>query len=383
MYHSYTGHLKRAWTTLRRAMTLGQAMGLHEHARPPLFGSGGEYQVTPRPEQLWFALVHIDRYLSLMLNLPQCSAESRFAAPLALEACTPEEQLRRLDCCSAGLLLKHREGNYEDDEATMEADRLLQDAAVRMPPNWWSHPPVSGKSGKSELHSLGDIIRIEEHLRHYHLLAQVHWSYLIRNDGCTKYEYNKLTAIQASREALARCLALQNTKSGSHHSPALNRIAFIASTAICIGFFESCRSSCNGGIYATSFPLQRAADRSMMEQALEHMEQTQSLQFDTTSSKIRDAFRKLLNLHTEANDGVSFIVKGLTRNGPLDEFDGKMIEGGLRLSLMFCNDIIIKRSELYGENLDYSSNLQFDDLVLDSALLPSNDAMATQVDGLS
>ena len=34
MYHSYTGNLRRAWTTLRRAMTHAQAMGLHRRMAP-------------------------------------------------------------------------------------------------------------------------------------------------------------------------------------------------------------------------------------------------------------------------------------------------------------------------------------------------------------
>lgn len=69
---SNQGNLRRAWLAFRRAMTMTQLMGLHRGfpgtslkmldptAPPPIM-----------PKCMWFRILYADRYLSLMLGLPQ------------------------------------------------------------------------------------------------------------------------------------------------------------------------------------------------------------------------------------------------------------------------------------------------------------------------
>ena len=91
MYQNNAGNLRQAWLTNRRAMAIAQMMGLH--LGKSTFSDVIDVKIRDRiaPEYMWFRLVTSDRYLSLILGLPQGSRDNRFATPKALESCEPME----------------------------------------------------------------------------------------------------------------------------------------------------------------------------------------------------------------------------------------------------------------------------------------------------
>ncbi|KAL6232097.1 hypothetical protein BDW75DRAFT_243308 [Aspergillus navahoensis] len=69
VFETNAGNLRRAWSVYRRALTAAQLMGLHWSPRPPLPRIDAKLEADP--ECLWFRIVYMDRYLSLLLGLPQ------------------------------------------------------------------------------------------------------------------------------------------------------------------------------------------------------------------------------------------------------------------------------------------------------------------------
>jgi hypothetical protein len=331
IYHSYTGDLCRAWLTLRRAMLIAQTMGLHRGVRPPYMGMTTDGHRPPDPDQLWFTLVHLDRYFSLMNGLPQCSSESSFAAPAKLENCTPEEKLRRLDCAAAGIILKNRENSVCDYEMVLEADKLLQKAAACMPPRWWLLSSFTNTLAKNT-EEAEHWARLKENVRHYHLLTQLHWPSLLCNNDDWKHEYSKISAVNASREALVRYIFLTDSKYVTYHSPAFNRIAFFASLALCLGYLDISRRD-HQTAYAALFSHQRQNDREMMEQALFNMEHMKLLEYDTASAKIKTIFQQLLAIDASASNGIKYDFRVLAEDNYNGEFGSEVIEDGRGLRI--------------------------------------------------
>jgi hypothetical protein len=92
MYQNNAGNLRSAWHSIRRAMLIAQMMGLHRTNKPDsVTVLETETQVRVDPEYLWFRLMRMNRYLSLMLGMLQGTPNNDFAEPHVLELCTPME----------------------------------------------------------------------------------------------------------------------------------------------------------------------------------------------------------------------------------------------------------------------------------------------------
>ncbi|KAF4460406.1 Zn 2cys6 transcription factor [Fusarium albosuccineum] len=342
MHHCYAGDLRRGWLTLRRAMMIAQTMGLHQQVYQPSARSMDPFRSPPSSGRIWFTLVHLDRYLSLMLGLPQCSSESAFATPTELATCEAEEKLQRLDCVSAGRILQLRDSITDGYGTTLETDKILQQSKVCMPPIWWA-PSFIRPKGKMD--EYGHFALLKHQLRHYHLLSQLHWPSLLRDDSDPATEYSRVTAINASREALSRCIALNDTRVAKYHFPALIRIAFLAIVAI---FLANLVADQRGqyGASTAFFTHQRQSDRGMMEQVLEDIEKIEPFISDMASIKIKNVLRELLVIDAEAANGVKYRFHVQPRNSYHDiNFGGEVVQQGkgLLIDMPSCGRILIER----------------------------------------
>lgn len=93
IFETNAGNLRRAWAVYRRALTVAQLMGLHRCPRPP------PPRIDPTleadPECLWFRIVYMDRYLSLLLGLPQGTTDQSIGSPAVLRQDPPLGQFER------------------------------------------------------------------------------------------------------------------------------------------------------------------------------------------------------------------------------------------------------------------------------------------------
>ncbi|KAK3373867.1 hypothetical protein B0T24DRAFT_527867 [Lasiosphaeria ovina] len=334
MYHNNAGSLRRAWVTHRRAMVIAQLMGLHRAAAATAAaGSSNNTLMAGRlvhdaetldridPEHMWYRLVISDRYLSLMLGLPQASIDSPYGSLEALEGCIPMERLERMESIAGGLILQRNSGpNIHDLAATREIDRLLQEAAAQMPAQWWLAPNVSDIIGKGNKENFGETLRIMNQFTHYHLLAQLHLPYLLLQTapGDQNYDYSKMTAVMASREILSRFVAFRGSDAVTAYCRGIDFLAFIASTILGLAHIDArCQQQqqqrVSGGSTigcTASVPHflahQRLSDRGLLERTLQGMEKMARGGKDVMAVNIASILQHLLAIEAAAASGVSY-----------------------------------------------------------------------------
>lgn len=131
------GNLRRAWVVYRRAMTVAQLMGLHRSPMPPLKRIDPE--LDAKPDFMWFRILYIDRYLSLLLGLPQGTSDKSMGATSVLRHEPPLGKFERLLAVIASRILERSESGLATSESTttQSVDSELLRASKSMPASFW------------------------------------------------------------------------------------------------------------------------------------------------------------------------------------------------------------------------------------------------------
>ncbi len=282
MYHDSAGNVRGAWIAIRRAIAMAQMMGLHRglHSPSPSLGL----------EHMWFRLIQADRYISLLLNLPQSSSDNVFAAPTALDNRTTIEKMRRLDLLAAGRILQLTTYERTNFAITREIDLLLQQTSTLMPPRWWllRSPPSD------------DPTPLLDQYTHFHLLFRLHLPYLLH----PSHTSSKVTTLTASRAMLTRFLAL-------HHHPALvattychgmTLFAFTASAALCIAHLAAAQSRLENEYEDLDFLVhERQGDWGLADQVLACLKEEEE---DEVAERMAGVLGCLVGIMEEVGEGV-------------------------------------------------------------------------------
>ncbi|KAF2799374.1 hypothetical protein K505DRAFT_371004 [Melanomma pulvis-pyrius CBS 109.77] len=348
MYQNDAGNLRRAWLSMRRAMVMAQMMGLHRGVSSPSLKML-ELESSINPEHMWFRLVQSDRYLSLMLGLPQGSLDNSFANSKTLDGCTPIERLERIDTVAGGCILQRNGVDLHHTDlhhyaVTREIDKMLQKAEASMPAQWWLAPNLTSNVG--EIDDFRNMIHITDQFAHYHLLTQLHLPYMMRSSTDHKYDYNKITAINASRELLARFVSCFNP--AASYCRGVDFIAFIASTVLCLAHINACHQP-DGGNDDNVFNFlahQRLNDRGIMERVLESMESMARTSNDVIASNIAAILRPLLAIEADVAIGGSYSTSAFSGGDDEKlECSGNITDGGnvLRIYIPYFGTIKIER----------------------------------------
>ncbi|KAK3297323.1 uncharacterized protein B0H64DRAFT_431288 [Chaetomium fimeti] len=354
LYHDLAGNLRRAWVAIRRAITMAQMMGLHRGAdvdTPSLevFDTGPRVFIDP--QNLWLRLLQADRYTSLMLDLPQSSLDDVFASPRALERCTSQEKMRRLDCLAAGRILQRTTADMNDYTTTREIDTLLQTASASMPAQWWLTPDLSATSLTNPTTALTNGTTLMDQFVHFHLVGRLHLPYLLHPPSSTDHTsrhdhtYSQLTAMTATREMLARFLAFRALSPTAPYCRGMDFFAFIAAATLCVAHIQgwgwrrrqhnnynnhhqnhnhntnpekdSIDSSGNGGMMINHLSLlahQRPSDRGLAERTLVCIEQLAGVHVDDVATgEMADVLGRLLGMEEDAarGDGEEWALDGV------------------------------------------------------------------------
>lgn len=353
MYQNNAGNLRCAWLTIRRALMIAQLMGLHRNMdSSSLKVHEPESRLRVSPEYMWLCIVRADRYLSLTLGLPQGSIDNSFATSKALEGCTPTERMQRIECHASGRILQHNEAEKPDSATLQEIDKLLQKAASCMPPQWWLAPDLA-LSASSDEEAFSRFMRIMNQITHYSLLLHLHLPYMLRSSANGEHDYSKITAVNASREMLARFLSFHRCRSTSFYCRGLDFFAFTASTALCLAHIDASRQlrirdseDGKGSNIFNFLSHQRLGDRGMMENALEGMEDMARTSDDGIASKIGSILRHLLVIEADAANGGNYSTNSSAGDteGEL-EYAGKVSGGGkvLHIHIPYFGIVKIER----------------------------------------
>ncbi|KAI1394464.1 uncharacterized protein F4822DRAFT_48336 [Hypoxylon trugodes] len=306
MYLNNAGNLRRAWLANRRAMAVAQMMGLHAGITSPTMAIEDRTWSRIHPGYMWFRIVASDRYLSLMLGLPQGSPENKFENLEPLDTCLAVERMERMESVASNLILQRNSAERTDLAATHKIDKMLQDAAAMMPPHWWATPCVVTTG--NDIETFEETVRLTNQLVHHHLLVQLHLPYMVLPSSTElSYDYSKMTATNASRAIVALFLSFRSSVAAPAYCRGIDFIVFIASTTLCLAHIEARRQHrCyaeKGATVFQSLQHQRPSDLGLLERTLEVMETTAEGNRDIVAQKISNILRPLLTIENNSFKG--------------------------------------------------------------------------------
>ncbi|KAF3407005.1 putative transcription factor gsfR1 [Talaromyces pinophilus] len=315
-FHANGGNLRSAWLAFRRALSLGQLLGLDRPQIPslPIIDSKRKVDL----HQLWFRILYFDTFYSMMLGLPQ----SNIATPTALCNSFANnksiDQLERLQVQVASQIIERdtRHAFAEEYETTREIDRQLLQVARDMPNRFWLPSPPSASSSEKEVIMAGfrDTAILMDILIYYNLLNQLHLPYLLWSDfGDTNYEYSKIACIQASREVLTRFIILLNSNNLSFFCQRIDYFVLMASMTLLLVYLGNHRSpqdptKTSSAIPHLLTPHQRLSDRATMKQVLRLIERASAKGFEESQRKGINLLRCLLSIEADAASGQNYII---------------------------------------------------------------------------
>ncbi|BCS28745.1 uncharacterized protein APUU_70315S [Aspergillus puulaauensis] len=343
MYQNYTGHLHRAWMAVRRATATAQVMGIHQGRNSPyLKFLEPATRAAFDPDYVCFRLIQMDRYLSLMLGLPQTPVEGRFAIPKDVSAFGPMACLERIYCEVSGRIPQRTAADINDISQTRETDKLLQDAAAQMPPQWWLIPPFT-----NEADIVSDTIRLMIQFTHHHLLARLHMPYLLRcsPENNNIYDYSRITAVNASRELLSRYVVFRTVNPAHFYCRGCDFLAFVATTVMCLAHI-SFRSHRVGHSSVFNFLMHsRPMDRGMMERTSEIIESmARESTSDAIAPKLTHIIRHLLDVESNAANGAIYCTSSSRGEG---EISGRLSDEALHIHIPYFGTINFEHGSVF------------------------------------
>lgn len=124
-FHVNGGNLRSAWLAFRRALTLGQLLGLDRPQIPPLPIIDSSRKVDLH--QLWFRILYFDTFYSMILGLPQSNINTPTALYNRFADNKSIDQLERLQVQVASQIIERdrRHAFAEEYETTREIDKQL------------------------------------------------------------------------------------------------------------------------------------------------------------------------------------------------------------------------------------------------------------------
>lgn len=357
MYQSNAGNLRASWHLTGRAILIAQMMNLHRGTEfRSLKFLDPETRVRLQPEYLWFRLIQMNRYLSLMLGMLQGTPSSDFADNQVLEGCTPVDRMQRLDCAAGGYILQRNEAGLYDNAATNMIDEMLQNSMASLPSTWWLMPKFDPHA-HDNAKILENVIRVIDQLTHHHLVAQLHLPNIMRSYADHEYDYSKTMAINASREVLTRFTSLNGIHAFTSFCRGISFLAFIACTTLCIIHIDVKRQrryqdhdQCVSALLDL-IAIQYEGDRVTMERTLDCMQYMSRDSEDQIASKTAGILRHLLSIEkdtTLCGKSVDTLSTGVPERGL--GCGGRISDGGkvLQIHIPYFGTIKFERGSTSG-----------------------------------
>jgi hypothetical protein len=342
------GNLRRAWAVYRRAMTAAQLMGLHRSPIPPL--KRIDPGLDADPGFMWFRIVYMDRYLSLLLGLPQGTIDTSMGIMSVVQHEPPLGQFeRRLTVLASAILERNGSPFAAASIATPQSiDGELLAVSQSMPASFWRpanfHNLTPGSPG-----ALLETVCLAAQVYYYGLLIQLHLPYMMHGiNHRHEQEDAKMTCINASREIMARFLAHRTFNPMSSCSRPVDFFALLAAMTLLLAHLDAHHHR-DGYRQATNILAhQRLTDRAMLDEALEPMHVMSGTNGDIVAKKSAELIQRLLEIEADAAEGSSYTTRNVTGENdgsvPQEYMEKKGDE--LRLRIPYLGVVKITRQDL-------------------------------------
>ncbi|KAB8205452.1 hypothetical protein BDV34DRAFT_99614 [Aspergillus parasiticus] len=300
------GNLRRAWAVYRRAMTVAQLMGLHRSPMPPL--KRIDPGLDAKPEFMWFRIVYMDRYLSLLLGLPQGTSDKNMGTMSTLRHEPPLGRFERLLTIIASRILERNERTFvtSDYTTTQSIDAELLRVSESMPTSFWRPPNFQNLTPGSP-DTLLETVRLGAQVYYYGLLIQLHLPYMVQISENTHHGYSKITCVNASREIMTRYITHRSFNPMSSCSRPVDFFTLLAAMTLLLAHLDEHSHPEAISLLAH----QRLSDRGLLDQALETMDIISNMKKDIIAEKSAELIRRLLEIEADTAEGKTCITRSL------------------------------------------------------------------------
>lgn len=302
------GSLRKAWITMRRAMSLAQVMGIDRGHTAAFRSCDPKADPARRPSArvLWYHLVFWDRYLSLLLGLPVGSQGDEFASAEACEEDTPTERLDKVQTVlSARILERNRNQQLQRDQSrnkafsvdytvTQEIDLELEAAARSLPHGWWDEPRLDSIPSQEVLWEA--TTRAICQIHHFTLLILLHVPYMLHHPSSPRFDYSKTTCMTSARELLSRFITFRGLYVSASSCRRVDYAALIAAMTLCLAYLGRRRGERWDRI---------REDIELVETTRRRIEHVASLTGDQLNKKTVGIIESLMSIINKAATGIS------------------------------------------------------------------------------
>ncbi|EXJ78452.1 hypothetical protein A1O1_08852 [Capronia coronata CBS 617.96] len=360
VYQANLGNLRRSWVAARRALSVAQLMGLDRSSnRTP------QYEVLDArtkhdPRTMWSRIVFLDRFLCLLLGLPQGCHEKSMSCEAILAAGLPMERLERIHCAVASRILERNESESElgapdltNITTTRTLDLELQKAARSVPSKWWLTPKLD-RTATDPRATFWNTGRLFAQVLHYNLVNQLHLPYMLRSSsrGARQDdEFSRITCVNASREVLTRFITLRGFNGIASSCRIIDFLALMAAITLLLAHLDSHHLG-PGNLLAHQYH----SDRAMIEQVQDSFREVNSLNSDALSAHSADLLRRLLAIDADSTQGAGRVSVHKAEPGSAQA--GLNDEGAVSVHIPYFGIIRITREGLSTTRPESQSNAQ-------------------------
>jgi hypothetical protein len=195
--------LRQSWLVVRRGLNLAHLMGFQriiaqDDLNPPI-------PAITDAKSIWRSFVDLDRYLGLHLRLPFGADDY----PLPPDADAHLLHRSKLNYMTRQVAELDRDVSPQAYSAALALDEQLESFVKEMPKDFWEVPNIPSTARSPE--SFAALERLMVQVWHFEMKLFIHLPYLLRAHLDNRYDYSKVTALQACRNVLMRWFALRNS----------------------------------------------------------------------------------------------------------------------------------------------------------------------------
>ncbi|KAL3447157.1 hypothetical protein BJX65DRAFT_98537 [Aspergillus insuetus] len=239
MHAVNAGNLRRSWLLFRKAITVGQLLGLHRMA---LYMP--QEIIEARRHHLWYQISRGERYLSVILGLPSSTGSAVFPLDNNASRDSAEDLYHKKLYHISGLILDRNQGDSTHSfSTTLRISEQLDSFAAQMPPVWWEIPKTVPTTRTRE--SSAEFERIMCQIWHFELATLLYLPFMLRA-ATTKdrgFEYSRSKCLDAARNLVKRWISIRESQTSLLFSNLLEFQAFTAATTLLLGLLAGERST--------------------------------------------------------------------------------------------------------------------------------------------
>ncbi|KAL4905578.1 hypothetical protein BDW74DRAFT_185107 [Aspergillus multicolor] len=294
-YHIDSGNIRRSWITMRRAVMAAQLMGLHHPGqyRFKLISDKNDLD----PAIMWACIVSMERVISLLLGLPTSTSDAQ------LEIRDTHDNIPTLVVHLTSRILHRNQldaSQQSTRDLTKEVDQELIRMTEQLPSSFWRPLALAGLEMDSA-EAFWEARRAADHMCYYMILSQLHLPYILCPSNSPDVIYSRLSCLTASREILARQIAIRTFNPITAWTRMGDFLALTAGmTLMLIHIVSHGQKEVNS---ASLLIHERLGDRASVEQALDCMKSMSELHEDVLAAKCAVILKDLLAIEAAAAQG--------------------------------------------------------------------------------